>query len=156
MNKLLLPFLLLVLSSLACGLGPDFVTPCENCVNMVQPNGWQPSRDSQYAGGVNLPNSEANLNNAMAQKAQAEAAVAQSEVYANMEHTDYKSGLLFGSMGAVLLIIVVLLFGGLGLIYAFAYNMAKRMSGSKTGEMEDAPAREIVTYYRKNGRFERR
>ena len=142
MKRFLFLFGILALASLACG--PQFVTPCDGCIDMVQPNGWNASRDSQYAGGVNLPNSQANLNNA-----QAEAALL--EAYKSENNTDTKTGFLFGSVGMFLCMTVLFFLGGGYVFVSSIEYFAKR----KVHAEDTAASTDIVTYKRVGNRFER-
>lgn len=62
---------------------PRVIDPSRESINMVQPFGWWPDRDSQYAEHVNKPNSEANRNNAEANNLNAQATKTVSEAQWN-------------------------------------------------------------------------
>ena len=47
-------------------IAPQKVDPSKDSIDMINPNGWLPGRDAQYAEHVNQPNSEANRNNSEA------------------------------------------------------------------------------------------
>ena len=98
---------LLFLVLLLCGVGSvvglglsswynqTFITNGE--IRMVQPSGFLQDRDALYAGEVNLPNSQANQNNAESHfyNAQATAVIQQSEVIVgNAYNQGYVSGAL--------------------------------------------------------------
>lgn len=71
----------IVLAIVGVGLTgmPHQIDPSQESINMVQPSGWWPSRDSQYAEHVNVPNSVANQNNAEANKLNAQATLVASQ-----------------------------------------------------------------------------
>lgn len=119
--KVILVLVVAVVLLFACnGVGLLFTNPVTQGqeIGMVQPRGLLPGRDAQFAEGVNLPNSEAELNMAEAHRlnAQATAIIMEQNKEANQASLGRFRGFWTGILGALLF----LLFGGLGLVFAIA------------------------------------
>ena len=92
-----------------CGAAYSSVAPVRTTeeIEMIQPCGWPwcMGYDAHYAGNVNLPNSEANLNNGQAEVAEARA----EEISANDDANRAAFGLTVFGLAFVFLVVM---FGG--------------------------------------------
>lgn len=97
-------------------------------IKMVQPSGFLPQRDQHYAEKVNVPNSEANLNNSQSHlyNAEATAIVNSSEAKIEQEKNNARTSSMFSSFVVMTLFCVLPLIGIIAALFLYMTDKDKK------------------------------